>query len=502
MDRCQSCQSASTVPGSKRMPDRLRHIRRATCYSPTVPTHPTNSAVRVVMKARGSPSTRSTGPWRGPVVGASAVARRHGEASCTACHQMCRFAEDAPLQAERQRSLRAGRLHRLPFGERLRRHSQDRTLPETDRRQGRSRLAGPLDRQPARVRPAHAHAELHAQARPGGGDRRVSGRTPRAQRRVDGGIRRSAASRRSVARKGKELVETGRLPRLPRLPPGEFAGAARRNKDIAPNLRTSRREDDGRWIYHWIKNPRGYSDVAHAEPAPDRRRSAAITDLPADLGTQAARPTALGRCRSRTTSSAARSSCASTAARAATTSRAWRRSRASASSCRPSASKTEEELFFGDRTDIRQTWDDWTYNKLKAPAHLRDRTDRAADAAVQSRRRGHQAAGCSCAAPRAQSRARYQADTGCAPAARRRPSGDGALQLRRLPRHRKRGGSARSTIRTTRPWRRRLQWRRRQGAIRVVLQFPAISYTVRPWLEMRMPTFGLSDEERDPTGQK
>src|SRR5262249_59728424 len=30
-------------------------------------------------------------------------------------------------------------------------------------------------------------------------------------------------------------------------------------------------------------------------------------------------------------------------------------------------SKTKEELFFGDRTDIPETWDDWTYNKLLTP---------------------------------------------------------------------------------------------------------------------------------------
>src|SRR5438046_6414441 len=30
-------------------------------------------------------------------------------------------------------------------------------------------------------------------------------------------------------------------------------------------------------------------------------------------------------------------------------------------------SKTREELFFGDRTDMPETWDDWTYNKLLTP---------------------------------------------------------------------------------------------------------------------------------------
>ena len=30
-------------------------------------------------------------------------------------------------------------------------------------------------------------------------------------------------------------------------------------------------------------------------------------------------------------------------------------------------SKTVEELGFGNRTDIKHSWDDWTYNKLKSP---------------------------------------------------------------------------------------------------------------------------------------
>ena len=30
-------------------------------------------------------------------------------------------------------------------------------------------------------------------------------------------------------------------------------------------------------------------------------------------------------------------------------------------------SKTVEELFFGNHTDIKETWDDWTFNKLKTP---------------------------------------------------------------------------------------------------------------------------------------
>ena len=30
-------------------------------------------------------------------------------------------------------------------------------------------------------------------------------------------------------------------------------------------------------------------------------------------------------------------------------------------------SKTVEELSFGNRTDVKQTWDDWTYHKLKTP---------------------------------------------------------------------------------------------------------------------------------------
>src|SRR5205814_2027589 len=46
------------------------------------------------------------------------------------------------------------------------------------------------------------------------------------------------------------------------LAPDEVAGQLGANKDIAPNLSGIAEKTDATWIYHWIKNPRGYSAIA------------------------------------------------------------------------------------------------------------------------------------------------------------------------------------------------------------------------------------------------
>src|SRR5439155_9352340 len=75
--------------------------------------------------------------------------------------------------------LRGARLPRLPPDRGLRgarqveRRVRDRPLAAPHRRQARPGLDGALDQEPARVPPAHAHAELHARRGPGDRDRRL-----------------------------------------------------------------------------------------------------------------------------------------------------------------------------------------------------------------------------------------------------------------------------------------------------------------------------------------
>src|SRR5207249_1002290 len=74
----------------------------------------------------------------------------------------------------------------------------------------------------------------------------------------------------------------------------EVAGQLGANKDIAPNLAKVAEKTDTRWIYHWLKNPRGYSPVARMPSlrlADDEAR--AITAYLATLGEKRPAPAAL-----------------------------------------------------------------------------------------------------------------------------------------------------------------------------------------------------------------
>ena len=42
---------------------------------------------------------------------------------------------------------------------------------------------------------------------------------------------------------------------------GETATVIGENKDFAPNLANVAEKVDSRWLYHWIKDPKGYSST-------------------------------------------------------------------------------------------------------------------------------------------------------------------------------------------------------------------------------------------------
>jgi mono/diheme cytochrome c family protein len=151
--------------------------------------------------------------------------------------------------------------------------------------------------------------------------------------------------------------------------PDEAPGTLGENKDIAPNLSEVAEKTGGRWLYHWLKDPRGYSPVSRMPSL--RLSDEEAADLVAFLLT-------LGS-----------SDPADAALRAALESE--ERSEQGAALVRKYGcagchdipgmeeetrigvelttfgSKPLEELFFGNRTDVPHTWHDWTYNKLKTP---------------------------------------------------------------------------------------------------------------------------------------
>src|SRR5437899_1652177 len=174
---------------------------------------------------------------------------------------------------------------------------------------------------------------------------------------------------RGLAERGKELVGSLGCRACHALAPDEVAGQLGANKDIAPNLSGIAEKTDAVWIYSWIKNPRGYSAIARM---PNLRLSddeaRAITAYLVTLGEKKPAPADLAARLADPANVAAgeklvrKYGCAGCHDIPGMESES--RIGVELSSF---GSKTREELFFGDRTDVPETWDDWTYNKLLTP---------------------------------------------------------------------------------------------------------------------------------------
>ncbi|HYV57690.1 MAG TPA: c-type cytochrome [Candidatus Nitrosopolaris sp.] len=168
---------------------------------------------------------------------------------------------------------------------------------------------------------------------------------------------------------GKELVDSIGCRACHALSPDEVAGQLGANKDIAPNLSHIAEKTDARWVYNWIRNPRTYSPIARM---PDLRLSddeaRAITAYLVTLGKKQAGPDDLETRLADPANVAAgeklvrKYGCPGCHDIPGMESESRIGVELSAF-----GSKTKEELFFGDRTDIPETWDDWTYNKLATP---------------------------------------------------------------------------------------------------------------------------------------
>ncbi|MGH7852598.1 MAG: c-type cytochrome, partial [Candidatus Binatia bacterium] len=173
----------------------------------------------------------------------------------------------------------------------------------------------------------------------------------------------------NAAAKGKQLVETIGCKGCHGFADGEFSTPLGKEKDLVPNLKDIAAKTGPQWIYHWIKNPRGFS--------PDTRMpSLRLSDdeagaITAYLMTLGAKPDPTAGIEEKLADPA-------NIKRGESLVRRWgcfgchdikgmeKESRIGAE-LTTFGSKTVEELSFGNRTDVKHTWDDWTYNKLKSP---------------------------------------------------------------------------------------------------------------------------------------
>ncbi|MFI5397661.1 MAG: c-type cytochrome [Candidatus Binatia bacterium] len=170
-----------------------------------------------------------------------------------------------------------------------------------------------------------------------------------------------------VAR-GKEMVDNIGCRGCHGFAEGESPALLGENKDIVPNLSHIAEKTDARWLYYWLKGPRDFSPVARMPSlrlSDDEAR--AIVSFLLTLGTP-----------QRTPGLEEHLNQPQAIARGKTLVRKYgcfgchdipgmeNESRIGVE-LSSFGSKPLEELFFGEHTDIPHTWDDWAYNKLRTP---------------------------------------------------------------------------------------------------------------------------------------
>jgi cytochrome c1 len=374
VDRCQTCHMAINRPGfeNERQPFRT-HPRREVLLADN--THSPEkfgctschggqgAAVNSVATAHGEVEFWEHPLLRGPKV----------QSSCTSCHLNMQALEDAPLAAEGQRTfeqigctgchLVKGYEDIPKIGPSLKRVSAKldpswmvRWIENPHKLRPRTRMPN-FD---LKENDAVALAAFLWSLSKEDGDKWLQEHpAPGALREVD----------KNLGAEGKGLAESIGCKGCHGFAEGEFSTAVGKEKDLVPNLKDIASKVGARWAYYWIKNPRDYFPQTHM---PSLRLSdqeaLAITNYLMTLGAKTEPMAGID----------ARLADAKNIKRGESLVRKYgcfgchdiqgmeKESRIGVE-LTTFGSKKLEELFFGNHTDIPNTWDDWTYNKLKTP---------------------------------------------------------------------------------------------------------------------------------------
>ncbi|GIW39752.1 MAG: hypothetical protein KatS3mg076_0329 [Candidatus Binatia bacterium] len=170
-----------------------------------------------------------------------------------------------------------------------------------------------------------------------------------------------------VAR-GKELVDSLGCRGCHGLAPDESPALLGESKDIAPNLSRIAEKTSGRWLYHWLRNPRDYSPVSRM---PSLRLSdeeaRAVASYLLTLGRKPRPGVSPAELRDPETIREGERLVRKYGCAGCHDIVGMEKESRIGVELSTFASKPLEELFFGYRKDIPRTWDDWTYHKLENP---------------------------------------------------------------------------------------------------------------------------------------
>jgi mono/diheme cytochrome c family protein len=374
VDRCQTCHLAINRPGFEKEPNPFKtHPKREVLLADNA--HPPEKfgctschdgqgvAVNSVKQAHGEVHYWEYPLLRGPKV----------QSSCTSCHLDVQKFEETPLLAQGQRlfeqigctgcHLVRGYETIPKIAPSLRKISAKvdpswmvRWIENPHKFRPRTRMPN-FDLKPEEAVAIAAY--LWSQSKDEGDKWTQEHSLPTGFREGDA----------SAAAKGKKLVETIGCKGCHGFAEGEFSTVLGKEKDLVPNLKDIAAKTSAQWAYHWVRNPR---DFAPETNMPSLRLSddeaLAITTYLMTLGNKSEPMAGIqekladGKNIKRGESLVRKYGCSG-----CHDIKGMEKESRIGVELTTFGSKTLEELFFGNRTDIKQTWDDWTHNKLKTP---------------------------------------------------------------------------------------------------------------------------------------
>ncbi len=374
VDRCQTCHIGINRPGFENEPQPFRtHPRREVLLADNA--HPPDKfgctpchegqgpAVNSVQEAHGEVPY-----WEHPLLRGTKV-----QSSCTSCHLDVQSLEDAPLLAQGQRAfeqigctgchLVKGYEDIPKIGPSLRRISAKvdpswmvRWVENPHKFRPRTRMPN-FDFKEANATAITAFLWSLSKEE---GDKWLQAHP------VPNGLKEGDEK---LIAQGKSLVESIGCKGCHGFAEGEFSTVIGKGKDLVPNLKDIAAKVDARWIYYWIKNPRDFFPETHM---PSSRltdgEALAITSYLSTLGKKSEpipgiqESLADSKNIKRGESLVRKYGCFG-----CHDIKGMEKESRIGVELTTFGSKTVEELFFGNHTDIPNTWDDWTYNKLKTP---------------------------------------------------------------------------------------------------------------------------------------
>ena len=379
VDRCQTCHTAVNRPGFEKEPHPYRtHPRREVLLADNAhppekfgctPCHEGQGpAVNSPMKAHGEVLPGEHNYWEHPLLRGPKV-----QSSCASCHLNIQSFEDAPLLAQGQRTFEqigCTGCHLIKGYEDIPKigPSLKRISAKVDPSWMVRWIENPHKFRPRTRMPNFDFKEDEALAITAflWSLSKEEGEKWLQEHPLPSGY---SERDQNLAAQGKTLVESIGCKGCHGFAEGEFSTVVGKEKDLVPNLKDIAAKVGPRWIYHWVKNPRDFSPTT-------RMPSLRLTDSEALAITTYL--TTLGNKSEPIAGVQERLADNKNIKRGESLVRKYgcfgchdiqgmeKESRIGVE-LTTFGSKTLEELFFGNHTDIPNTWDDWTYNKLKTP---------------------------------------------------------------------------------------------------------------------------------------